>query len=100
MIELCGSTVVHSVGGWAACDLRHPDRASCRQYSKEGKANAIPGHSITLGALGVFKSLVRLVRIQSRKHPAGTTPDIALIAVIPTWSCSLRRNHSHADYLD
>jgi ammonium transporter, Amt family len=47
-IDFAGSTVVHSVGGWAA--LVGP---RIGKYT-HGKSNAIPGHSILFGALGVF----------------------------------------------
>ncbi|MBN2852931.1 MAG: ammonium transporter [Clostridia bacterium] len=54
MIDFAGSTVVHSVGGWAALVGAIILGPRIGKYTKEGKPNAIPGHSITLGALGVF----------------------------------------------
>ena len=36
------------------------------KYTKDGKARAIPGHSLTLGALGVLYPVVLLVRLQRR----------------------------------
>ena len=53
-IDFAGSTVVHSVGGWAALMGAAILGPRIGKYSKEGKAHAIPGHSITLAALGVF----------------------------------------------
>ncbi|MFO7636588.1 MAG: ammonium transporter [Clostridia bacterium] len=53
MVDFAGSTVVHSVGGWAALVGATILGPRIGKYTK-GKANAIPGHSITLGALGVF----------------------------------------------
>ncbi len=52
--DFAGSTAVHSVGGWAALVGASILGPRLGKYSKDGKSNAIPGHSITLGALGVF----------------------------------------------
>lgn len=52
--DFAGSTVVHSVGGWSALVGAAILGPRIGKYSKDGKANAIPGHSLTLGALGVF----------------------------------------------
>ncbi len=54
MIDFAGSTVVHSVGGWAALVGAAILGPRIGKYNKDGKPNAIPGHSITLAALGVF----------------------------------------------
>jgi Amt family ammonium transporter len=53
-VDFAGSTVVHSVGGWAALIGAKIIGPRIGKYSKDGKARVIPGHSITLGALGVF----------------------------------------------
>lgn len=53
-VDFAGSTVVHSVGGWAALVGAAILGPRIGKYDKNGKPNAIPGHSITLGALGVF----------------------------------------------
>lgn len=50
--DFAGSTVVHSVGGWAA--LAGASILGPRIGKYNGKANAIPGHNMVLGALGVF----------------------------------------------
>lgn len=52
--DFAGSTVVHSVGGWCALVGASILGPRIGKYSKEGKSNAIPGHSLTLGALGVL----------------------------------------------
>ncbi len=54
MIDFAGSTVVHSVGGWAALMGALLLGPRLGKYGKDGKVNVIPGHSITLAALGVF----------------------------------------------
>jgi len=53
-IDFAGSTVVHSVGGWAALIGAAMLGPRIGKYTKDGKVNAIPGHSITLAALGTF----------------------------------------------
>jgi len=50
--DFAGSTVVHSVGGWAALAGAWTIGPRIGKYN--GKANAIPGHNMVLGALGVF----------------------------------------------
>ncbi len=54
MVDFAGSTVVHSVGGWAALIGATILGPRIGKYRKNGKPNAIPGHNITMGALGVF----------------------------------------------
>lgn len=53
-IDFAGSTVIHMVGGVSALIGAAMLGARIGKYGKNGKVNAIPGHSITLGALGVF----------------------------------------------
>jgi len=50
--DFAGSTVVHSVGGWIG--LVGAWMLGPRIGKFNGKTNAIPGHNLTLGALGVF----------------------------------------------
>jgi len=52
-IDFAGSTVVHSVGGWAALVGAILVGPRIGKYT-EGKSNAIPGHNMMFGALGVF----------------------------------------------
>ncbi|MBD3274279.1 MAG: ammonium transporter, partial [Candidatus Marinimicrobia bacterium] len=52
-IDFAGSTVVHSVGGWAALAGAIVIGPRLGKYPK-GKVKAIPGHNIGMGALGVF----------------------------------------------
>jgi len=53
-IDFAGSTVVHSIGGWAALAGAIVLGPRIGKYSKSGKVQAIPGHNIPLAALGVF----------------------------------------------
>ncbi|MCS7323790.1 MAG: ammonium transporter [Thermoflexales bacterium] len=52
--DFAGSTVVHSVGGWAALMGTLALGPRIGRFNKDGSANAIPGHSVTLFGLGVF----------------------------------------------
>ena len=52
--DFAGSTLVHSVGGWAALVVIYFLGARTGKYGKDGKANAIPGHNLPLAAAGVL----------------------------------------------
>lgn len=52
--DFAGSTVVHSVGGWAALMGAWILGPRLGKYTPDGKPKAIPGHNIPLAALGVF----------------------------------------------
>ena len=53
-IDFAGSAVIHMVGGISAMVGAAILGARIGKFDKKGKPHAIPGHSITLGALGVF----------------------------------------------
>jgi len=52
--DFAGSTVVHAVGGFASLVAAAMVGPRIGKYNTDGSSNAIPGHNITLGALGVF----------------------------------------------
>jgi len=52
--DFAGSTVVHSVGGWAALMGTLALGPRIGRFNSDGTPNAIPGHSVTLFGLGVF----------------------------------------------
>ena len=52
--DFAGSTAVHMVGGVASLIGAKMIGARIGKYNEDGSVNAIPGHSIPLGALGVF----------------------------------------------
>jgi Amt family ammonium transporter len=54
MFDFAGSTVVHSVGGWAALMGAVMLGPRLGKYGKDGRVQPIPGHSIALGTIGVF----------------------------------------------
>ena len=53
-IDFAGSTVVHSVGGWAALAGAIVLGPRMGKYTKDGKVKPILGHNMPLAALGVF----------------------------------------------
>jgi Amt family ammonium transporter len=50
--DFAGSTVVHSVGGWAALAGVLVLGSRIGKYGKDGRMNPMPGHSMTSAALG------------------------------------------------
>ena len=58
--DFAGSTVVHSVGGWIALVGAAILSPRIGKYGKDGKSRAIPGHNLTVAALGVFLSLIHI----------------------------------------
>ena len=52
--DFAGSTLVHSVGGWAALIVVYFLGSRIGKYNKDGTPNAIPGHNIPLASAGVF----------------------------------------------
>ena len=52
--DFAGSTVVHSVGGWAALTGAIILGPRIGKYAEDGKVNPIPGSNLALATLGVF----------------------------------------------
>jgi len=53
-MDFAGSTVVHSVGGWAALAGAIVVGPRLGKFDKNGRARAIPGHNLSMATLGVF----------------------------------------------
>lgn len=79
-IDFAGSTVVHSVGGWAALAGAMVVGARVGKYDENGKPRHIPGHSLPLAALGVFILWFGWFGFNAGSTTEGST-DIALIAI-------------------
>ena len=52
--DFAGSTIVHSVGGWAALVGAWMLGPRIGKYAPDGTARKMPGHNISLAILGVF----------------------------------------------
>ncbi len=78
-IDFAGSTVVHSVGGWAALAGAIVVGPRIGKY-KNGKPTALPGHSMPLAALGVLILFFGWFGFNAGSTTTGDS-SIALIAV-------------------
>ena len=78
-LDFAGSTVVHSVGGWAALAGALAVGARAGRYDADGNPVEIPGHSLPLAALGVFILWFGWFGFNAGSTTAGS-PAIALIA--------------------
>ncbi|MCB1214289.1 MAG: ammonium transporter, partial [Deltaproteobacteria bacterium] len=79
--DFAGSTVVHSVGGWAAlvgCILLGPRKG---KY-KDGKVHAIPGHSMSLATLGAMILWLGWFGFNPGSTMAAVAGDIGRIAIV------------------
>jgi Amt family ammonium transporter len=81
-IDFAGSTVVHSVGGWAALAGAIVLGPRLGKYV-DGRVRPIQGHNITLAALGVFILWFGWYGFNPGSTTAANT-DIAMIAVNTT----------------
>ena len=79
-MDFAGSTVVHSVGGWAALAGAIVVGPRLGKFI-DGKPVAIPGHSITLAALGVFILWFGWFGFNAGSTVSGNDASIAIIAV-------------------
>ena len=95
MIDFAGSTVVHSVGGWAALAGaivlgprigKYAENGNGKRFGKTSRA--IPGHSMPLAALGVFILWFGWFGFNAGSTTAGTNLGIALIAVTTSLAAS------------
>ena len=90
-IDFAGSTAVHMGGGVAAFIGAKFLGPRIGKYDKDGKSHAFPGHSLTLGALGVFDDKPRTLSprdvmllghmadevMQAARQQAANAPDAA-----------------------
>jgi len=53
-LDFAGSTQVHSIGGWAGLAGILALGPRYGKYNKDGSANPIPGHNLSLGLIGCF----------------------------------------------
>ncbi len=80
-IDFAGSTLVHSVGGWAALAGAIMVGPRIGKFNKDGSSNVIPGHSITLAALGVFILWFGWFGFNPGSTLYGMNPGIGFVAV-------------------
>ncbi len=80
-IDFAGSTVVHSVGGWAALAGAIIVGPRLGKFAADKSPVAIPGHSITLVALGVFVLWFGWFGFNAGSTVSGNDASIAVIMV-------------------
>jgi Amt family ammonium transporter len=72
--------VVHSVGGWAALAGAIVVGPRLGKFTRDGRARVIPGHSLTLAALGVFILFLGWFGFNPGSTLAGTDLRIGVVA--------------------
>lgn len=87
-IDFAGSTIVHAVGGFAGLAAAWVLGPRIGKFNKDGSSNTIPGHSLTLAALGVFILWMGWFGFNSGSTLSGMNPGIAYIAVTTTLAAS------------
>jgi len=81
MWDFAGSTVVHSVGGWAALAGVIVLGPRFGKYGKDGQIHPIPGHNISIATLGVFILWLGWFGFNPGSTMAASVNDIARICV-------------------
>ncbi|VAW08804.1 Ammonium transporter [hydrothermal vent metagenome] len=82
--DFAGSGVVHMLGGVAALAGAIVVGPRIGKYTKDGRPRPIPGHSVTLGALGVFILWFGWYGFNAGSTLAAVGQDIATPAVVTT----------------
>jgi len=80
-LDFAGSTVVHSVGGWAAMAGLLFLGPRIDRYDKYGRPRKIVGHNLVLAALGVFILWFGWFGFNPGSTLSATDPNIGRIAV-------------------
>ena len=87
-IDFAGSTIVHAVGGFASLIAAYILGPRIGKFNKDGSSNVIPGHSLTLTALGVFILWMGWFGFNSGSTLSGMNPGLAFVAVTTTLSAA------------
>ncbi|MBN2323271.1 MAG: ammonium transporter [Spirochaetes bacterium] len=91
MVDFAGSTVVHSVGGWAGlvgAIMLGPRMGKYVEAGGMRKVRAIPGHNLPIAALGVFILWFAWFGFNAGSTTSGTNPSIGTIAVTTNLSAA------------
>ncbi|MEO0948989.1 MAG: ammonium transporter [Cyanobacteria bacterium J06641_5] len=85
--DFAGSTIVHSVGGWAALTGAFVLGPRVDKYLKDGSANAIPGHNMAISTLGCLILWIGWYGFNVGSQ-LEASPSIAFIAMTTTLSAA------------
>jgi Amt family ammonium transporter len=81
--DFAGSTIVHSVGGWAALMGAIIVGPRAGKYTKDGRVNPMPGANLPLATLGTFILWLGWFGFNGGSQLAmGTAADVAAVAVV------------------
>ncbi|MDJ0610820.1 MAG: ammonium transporter [Kiloniellales bacterium] len=81
--DFAGSTIVHSVGGWAALTGAIILGARKGKYGPDGRVNAMPGANLPLATLGTFILWMGWFGFNGGSQLAlGSALDVAAIAIV------------------
>ena len=83
-VDFAGSGIVHLVGGVAALAGVLVVGPRIGKYAEDGTARAIPGHSLTLGALGVFILWFGWYGFNAGSYLGAVDVNLAAVAVTTT----------------
>lgn len=89
MWDFAGSTVVHSVGGWAALAGVLVLGPRFGKFGKDGSINAIPGHNLTSGVIGALILWLGWFGFNPGSTMAAAPADIARICVTTNTAAAL-----------
>lgn len=87
-IDFAGSTIVHAVGGFASLIAAYILGPRIGKFNKDGSSNVIPGHNLTLTALGVFILWMGWFGFNSGSTLSSMNPGLAFVAVTTTLSAA------------
>jgi len=87
-VDFAGSTIVHAVGGFAGLAAAMVLGPRIGKFNKDGSSNTIPGHSLTLAALGVFILWMGWFGFNAGSTLSGMNQGIAFVAVTTTLAAS------------
>ncbi|NJL02697.1 MAG: ammonium transporter [Spirulinaceae cyanobacterium RM2_2_10] len=85
--DFAGSTIVHSVGGWAALMGAAFLGPRTGKYNEDGSINAIPGHNMSIATLGCLILWIGWYGFNPGSELAAT-PNVTYIAVTTTLAAS------------
>ena len=82
--DFAGSAVIHFVGGLTALIGAKILGPRVGKFNKDGSPNGIPGHSLTIGALGVFILWFGWYGFNGATAATVSAPELSVAEAVPT----------------